>query len=63
MKNLFERETVDEIVSRIDKLQPTSQRHAVAKADAFPSDKCDITLDATEISRLSTCGRATCSTT
>jgi Protein of unknown function (DUF1569) len=27
MKNLFERETVDEIVSRIDKLQPTSQRH------------------------------------
>jgi Protein of unknown function (DUF1569) len=27
MKNLFERETVDEIISRIDKLQPTSQRH------------------------------------
>jgi len=27
MKNLFERETVDEIVSRIDNLQPTSQRH------------------------------------
>jgi hypothetical protein len=26
MKNLFERETVDEI-SRIDKLQPTSKRH------------------------------------
>ena len=27
MKNLFEGETVDEIVSRIDKLQPTSQRY------------------------------------
>ena len=27
MKNLFERETVDEIISRIDKLQPTTQRH------------------------------------
>ena len=27
MKNLFERQTVDEIISRIDKLHPTSQRH------------------------------------
>ena len=27
MKNLFERETVDEIISRIDKLQPATQRH------------------------------------
>ena len=27
MKDLFERETVDEILSRIDKLQRTSQRH------------------------------------
>jgi len=26
MKNLFERESVDEVVSRIDKLQPTTQR-------------------------------------
>jgi len=26
MKNLFERETLDEIISRIDKLQPTSPR-------------------------------------
>jgi len=26
MKNLFERETVEEIISRIDKLQPSSQR-------------------------------------
>lgn len=26
MKNLFERETVEEIISRIDKLQPASQR-------------------------------------
>jgi len=26
MKNLFERESVDEIISRIDKLQPTSER-------------------------------------
>jgi Protein of unknown function (DUF1569) len=27
MKNLFERETVEEIIVRIDKLQPTAQRH------------------------------------
>lgn len=27
MKNLFERETVDEIISRIDSLRPTSERH------------------------------------
>jgi len=26
MRNLFEREVVDEVISRIDKLQPTSQR-------------------------------------
>ena len=26
MKNLFEQETVDEVITRLDELQPTSQR-------------------------------------
>ncbi len=27
MKNLFERETVDEVIARVEALQPTTQRH------------------------------------
>lgn len=45
MKNLFERETVDEAISRIDTLQPTSQRHWGKMDVAQMMAHCSITMD------------------
>ena len=45
MKNLFERETVDEVVSRIDKLQPASQRQWGKMDVAQMMAHCSITMD------------------
>jgi Protein of unknown function (DUF1569) len=45
MKNLFERETVDEVLSRIDKLQPTSQRQWGKMDVAQMMAHCSITID------------------
>ena len=44
-KNLFEPETVDEVVSRIDKLQPASQRRWGKMDVAQMMAHCSITLD------------------
>jgi len=45
MKNLFELETVDEVVSRIDKLTPSSQRQWGKMDAAQMMAHCSITLD------------------
>jgi len=45
MKNLFERETVDEVISRIDRLQPTSQRQWGKMDVAQMLAHCSITMD------------------
>src|SRR6266536_1293235 len=45
MKNLFEQMTVDEVVSRIDKLQPTTQRQWGKMDAAQMMAHCSITLD------------------
>lgn len=45
MKNLFEQETVDEVVSRIDKLQPTSKRQWGKMDAAQMMAHCSITMD------------------
>jgi hypothetical protein len=45
MKNLFEPETLDEIVSRIDKLQPTSRREWGKMDVAQMMAHCSITMD------------------
>jgi len=45
MKNLFEQQTVDEVVSRIDKLQPTSQRQWGKMDVAQMLAHCSITMD------------------
>src|SRR5215813_10943136 len=45
MKNLFEQETVIEVVSRIDKLQPTSQREWGKMDVAQMMAHCSITMD------------------
>ena len=44
-KNLFEQETVDEVVSRIDKLQPTSRREWGKMDVAQMMAHCSITMD------------------
>src|SRR5689334_22487487 len=45
MKNLFEHETVDEVVARIDELQPTSQRQWGKMDVAQMMAHCSITID------------------
>ena len=45
MRNLFEPETVDEVVSRIDKLQPNSERQWGKMDAAQMMAHCSITLD------------------
>src|SRR6266545_7907977 len=45
MKNLFERETVDEVMARIDKLQPTSPRQWGKMDVAQMMAHCSITMD------------------
>jgi len=45
MKNLFERETVEEVVARLDKLQPTSQRQWGKMDVAQMMAHCSITMD------------------
>ena len=45
MKNLFERETVDEVMARIDKLQPTSPRQWGKMDAAQMMAHCSITFD------------------
>ena len=45
MKNLFEQETVDEVISRIDKLQPRSQRQWGKMDVAQMMAHCSITMD------------------
>ena len=45
MKNLFERETTDEILSRIEKLEPTSQRLWGKMDAAQMMAHCSITMD------------------
>jgi hypothetical protein len=45
MKNLFERQTVDEVVSRIGKLQPASERQWGKMDVAQMLAHCSITLD------------------
>jgi len=45
MKNLFEQETTDEVLSRIDKLQPTSQRQWGKMDVAQMMAHCSITMD------------------
>src|SRR5256885_14589451 len=45
MKNLFERETVDEVIARIDKLQPTSQRQWGKMDAAQMMAHCSITME------------------
>jgi hypothetical protein len=44
-KNLFERETLDEVVSRIDKLQPASQRLWGKMDAAQMMAHCSISMD------------------
>ena len=44
-KNLFEQETVDDVISRIDKLQPTSQRQWGKMDVAQMMAHCSITMD------------------
>ena len=45
MKNLFERETVDEAIARIDKLQPASRRQWGKMDPAQMMAHCSVTLD------------------
>lgn len=45
MKNLFERETVDEVIARIDKLQPASERHWGKMEVAQMMAHCSATMD------------------
>src|SRR5882724_919251 len=45
MKNLFEQETLDEAISRIDKLQPASQRQWGKMDVAQMMAHCSITMD------------------
>lgn len=45
MKNLFEQETVNEVISRIDKLQPTSQRQWGKMGPAQMMAHCSIGMD------------------
>jgi hypothetical protein len=45
MKNLFEREAVEEIVSRIDKLQPASQRQWGKMDAAQMTAHCSAAMD------------------
>jgi hypothetical protein len=45
MKNLFEEKTVDEVISRIDKLQPTSRRLWGKMDVAQMMAHCSITMD------------------
>jgi hypothetical protein len=45
MKNLFEPETVDEVIARIDKLQPASQRQWGKMDVAQMMAHCSITMD------------------
>ena len=44
-KNLFEQQTVDEVISRIDKLAPTSQREWGKMDVAQMMAHCSITMD------------------
>jgi len=45
MKNLFERETVDEVIARMDKLQPATQRHWGKMDVAQMMAHCSAALD------------------
>jgi hypothetical protein len=45
MKNLFERETIDEVIARIDNLQPTSLRQWGKMDVAQMLAHCSITMD------------------
>jgi len=45
MKNLFEQQTVNEVISRIDRLQPISQRQWGKMDAAQMMAHCSITLD------------------
>jgi len=45
MKNLFEQETVDEVIARIDKLQPTSPRQWGKMDVAQMLAHCSITIE------------------
>src|SRR5215475_15942807 len=45
MKNLFEQQTIDEVVTRIDKLQPNSQRQWGKMDAAQMLAHCSITMD------------------
>ncbi len=45
MKNLFERETVDEVIARIDKLQPASERQWGKMDVAQMMAHCSATMD------------------
>ena len=45
MKNLFEQETVDEVISRLDKLQPKTQRQWGKMDVAQMMAHCSITMD------------------
>jgi Protein of unknown function (DUF1569) len=45
MKNLFEQETVDEVLARIDKLQPATQRHWGKMDAAQMMAHCSASLD------------------
>src|SRR5690242_15336555 len=45
MKNLFEQETVNEVMARIDKLQPTSERQWGKMDAAQMMAHCSIALD------------------
>jgi hypothetical protein len=45
MKNLFEHETVDEVISRIDKLRPTSPRQWGKMDVSQMMAHCSITMD------------------
>ena len=45
MKNLFEQETLNEVISRIDKLQPVSERQWGKMDAAQMMAHCSITMD------------------
>ena len=45
MKNLFEQEAIDEVIARIDKLQPATPRHWGKMDVAQMMAHCSITLD------------------
>jgi hypothetical protein len=45
LKNLFQQETVDEVIARIDRLQPTSQRQWGKMDAAQMMAHCGITMD------------------